>query len=74
METPMTTTETAPGLREGLTAAMAIREGAVYDSYVGLRTLGYTVIGALRALRVLGLSLAEAKAAADRYGDFGGGK
>lgn len=46
--------------------AAAQRELAVFDSYVGLRRIGYTYIGALRALRTLGLSLAEAKAAADR--------
>ena len=47
--------------------AQSQRDTAVFDTYAGLRTLGYTYIGALRALRTLGLSLAEAKAQADRY-------
>lgn len=43
------------------------REIAVFDTYAGLRRIGYTWLGALRALRTLGISLREAKQAADTY-------
>ena len=43
------------------------RDTVLFDTYAGLRALGYTWLGAIRALRTLGISLAEAKAAHDRY-------
>jgi ribosomal protein L7/L12 len=41
------------------------RQVVLADVYTGLRMGGYTFISALKALRILGLSLAEAKAVAD---------
>jgi len=44
---------------------MTLRETTLADTYTALRMLGYTYLGAIRALRALGSSFAEAKAVAD---------
>lgn len=41
------------------------RETALVDIYAGLRRIGYTKFGAIRAIRALGVSLGDAKQAAD---------
>lgn len=45
----------------------AVRSRVLFDAYAGLRKVGYGALGAIRALRVLGVSLAEAKETAERY-------
>jgi hypothetical protein len=40
-------------------AADVNRDTALTDVYLGLRRIGYTRIGALKALRLLGVSLAD---------------
>jgi hypothetical protein len=41
------------------------RDTAVYDIYVGLLRIGYTRLGAIRAMRLAGMSLFDGKRAMD---------
>ncbi len=54
------------GFQEITPDAKVTREGVLDDVYKGLAAAGYTRISAIKALRMLGLTFAEAKGAADR--------